>query len=408
MDFLSKKIFVAAGFNTTFMGPGRKEFNPKQYIPNFEDYLLETANVTCKQLKKIDLDEGVIGSFMSSRFLKQANLSGFLPFTVPDLQYKPCLAVEGACGTGSRAITAGIKAILSGQADSVYVAGFEMQNAVKPVYGADILAGASYYKKRRKEGPAHFFPGMFAIRAGEYFERFGKKDARHAMAKWYEQSILNARKNKKAQEYHNNKKDLLSLGMTEPDPSTFLEHLNVYDCSKISDGASSLILLSEEGLIKTGIKKEDTIEIISFYEAQEDITKPPKDETCLSTTSFAVKKALERAGIKKEDLGLLEIHDCFTITALLSLEAIGFAPPGKAPHFILDGNTAPDGLIPTNLSGGLGGFGHPTGATGVRQMVDLLHQLTNRAENQITPKSPYAMMVNMGGNDKTVSAIIVK
>lgn len=98
-----------------------------------------------------------------------------------------------------------------------------------------------------------------------------------------------------------------------------------------------------------------------------------------------------------KEINVLEIHDCFAITALLSLEAIGFAKKGEGAQFILDGRTKTE--IPTNLSGGLHGFGHPTGATGVRQMVDLIHQCTDK---------PYGMMVSMGGNDKTVTCIIVK
>jgi acetyl-CoA C-acetyltransferase len=103
----------------------------------------------------------------------------------------------------------------------------------------------------------------------------------------------------------------------------------------------------------------------------------------------------------------LEIHDCFTITALLALESIGFAKRGEAADFIVAGHTAPDGSIPTNLSGGLGGFGHPTGASGVRQMVDLWLQLTGNADNQIELRKPYGMMISMGGNDKTVTCFIV-
>src|SRR6185437_14799685 len=109
----------------------------------------------------------------------------------------------------------------------------------------------------------------------------------------------------------------------------------------------------------------------------------------------AVQKALEMAGITKDEIGVLEIHDCFGITALLSLEAAGFSERGKSAKDVLEGMTAPNGKIPTNLSGGLGGFGHPTGASGVRQMVDLLQQFTEKAPNQSTLKSPYGMMVSM-------------
>jgi acetyl-CoA C-acetyltransferase len=408
MGTFRKKIYAAAGYNTTYVGTGRKEFNPNLPLRDFEEYLKETANGTLSQLKNHEVDEGIIGSFMSARFLNQANLPGFLPFMVPSLQGKPCTGVEGACGTGGRAISMGIRSVLSDLSDVVFVAGFEMQNTMKSVYGADVLAGAAYYNKERKKGQAFFFPGLFSDRAGAYFEQFGTEVPRQAMAKWYEIAILNARKNPKAQEFHNKTQDLFALGMTPPNAQQFVPFLNLYDCSKVSDGASSLMILSEKGLERSGLSKSEVVEIIGIGEAEDNITEDPKDPTFLSTTMQAVQKALYKAKISKEDIAVLEIHDCFSISALLALEAIGFANKGQAPQFILDGNTSLEGTIPTNLSGGLCGFGHPTGASGVRQMVDLLHQLTAKAENQADIKKPYGMMISMGGNDKTVTCLIVK
>lgn len=408
MKGFRKKVFAAAGYTTLFMGPGRKEFDPKKSLISFDEYLKETGEGTCRQMQNPEFDEGVIGSFMSGRFINQANLPGFLPFMVPSLLGKPCTGVEGACGSGGRAVAQAVSTILSDLADAVYVAGFEMQNTMKSVYGADVLAGAGFYKKERKKGFAYFFPGVFAKRAGAYFEAFGERDARRGMAKWFELAILNARKNPKAQEYHNISKDLFELGMTPPNPKTFVPHLNYYDCSKVSDGAASLGIFSEEGLKKCGIAFQDAVEIVGMGGAEGDITQEPEDLTKLSITALAVQKALKMAGVQREDLSVLEVHDCFTISGLLSLEAAGFAAQGKAPAFILDGNCAPDGKIPTNLSGGLGGFGHPTGASGVRQMVDLTFQLTGKAENPAMIKSPFGMMVSMGGNDKTVTCIIAK
>jgi acetyl-CoA C-acetyltransferase/acetyl-CoA acyltransferase len=390
------------------MGTGRKEFVPGNPQKDFDDYLKETAAGTLAQVENPDIDEGIIGSFMSGRFLKQANLPGFLPFMVPSLAGKPCTGVEGACGTGGRAIAAAARSVLSDLSDAVFVAGFEMQNTMRAVYGADVLAGASFYKEERKKGFAYFFPGIFARRAGAYYEKYGYDDARRGMAKWFELAILNARKNPKAQEYHNKLENLFELGLTPPDSKKFVPHLNFYDCSKVSDGASSLLLLSEEGLEKCGVNKENSVEIAGIGEAEGDITKDPDDLTVLSTTEIAVKKALEMAGISKDDIGVLELHDCFTITGLLALEAIGYAPKGKAAGFVLDGNTLREGKVATTLSGGLGGFGHPTGASGVRQMVDLLLQQTGKAENQATLRSPYAMMISMGGNDKTVTCIVTR
>lgn len=408
MKKLRKKIYAAAGYNTTYIGPGRKEFDPSKPMRPFEEYLLETAKGTCAQLKQAAIDEGVIGSFMSGRFIKQANLPGFLPFMVPELQGKPCTAVEGACGTGGRAIAMAARSVLSDLADVVFVAGFEMQNGIKSVYGADVLAGAAYYTKERKGGEAFFFPGIFAKRAGAYFEAYGENVARPGMAAWYKQSIENARKNPKAQEYQNTTSDLTALGMTKPDPEKFIPYLNLYDCSKITDGASSLIIATEEGLKKCGIDKSQAVEIIGIGEAEDDITREPDDLTVLSTNAIAVRKALEQAGVSKEEIGILELHDCFTITALLALESLGYAKKGEAAYYILEGNASSTGKLPVNLSGGLGGFGHPTGATGVRQLVDLVHQFTGKAANPADLKHPFGMMVSMGGNDKTVTAIIVK
>lgn len=408
MGKFRKKIYVAAGYNTIYFGSGRKEFDPNKPMRSFDEYLKETAEGTCKQLKNIEIDEGVIGSFMAQRFLKQANLPGFLPFMIPELNGKPCTGVEGACGTGGRAIATAIRSVLSDLADAVFVAGFEIQNTMKAVYGSDVLAGAAYYKKERKAGNAFFFPNLFSDRAGAYYERYGYDITRQGMAKWYEQNILNARKSPNAQEYQNTSTDLFTLGMTKPNPQQFVPHLNQYDCSKVSDGASSLMILSEEGLKKCGLRKEDAIEIVGIGEAEGNIAEEPTDLTVLSTTKRAVEKALKDAAISIDEIGLLELHDCFSITGLLSLEAIGLAKPGKAPGYILDGNTAPEGNVPTNLSGGLGGFGHPTGATGVRQLVDLLHQLVGTAANQIKVKKSYGMMISMGGNDKTVTCLIVR
>ena len=408
MKPLRKKVYAAAGYSTVFFGSGRKEFNPSKPMPGFESYLQDTASGTLQHLSNPQIDEGIIGSFMASKFLNQANLPGFLPFMVKELYGKSCTGVEGACGTGGKALAAGIKSVLSDFSETVFVAGFEVQNCVKAVYGADILAGAAYYNRERKSGEAFFFPGIFSTRAGAYYEKYGKELARQGMAKWYELAILNARKNPKAQEYHNSSPDLFKLGLTPPDATRFVPHLNLYDCSKVSDGAASLLILSKEGLKQNGIKLEDAVEIVAVGEAEDDITKDPADLTFLTTTQLAVKKALEYSGLSLDDIGILEVHDCFTITGLLSLEAIGFAVPGKAPEFVLEGHTTLKGKIPTNLSGGLGGFGHPTGATGVRQLVDLLHQLSGKAENQAVLAKPYGMMVSMGGNDKTVTCIIVK
>jgi len=409
MNKMRKKIFATAGYYTVSFGSGRKEFRPKGAKPGFETYIKESAEGTCAQLGNCDFDEGVISNFMAARFIKQAHLAGFLPMVCENLRYKPCTRVEGACGSGGMGITTAVKTVLSDQADSVFVMGFEIQNSMKAIYGADVLAGAGYFNGERKDGHAYFFPAKFSDRAGSYFEKYGTDEAKQGMAKWYEQAIANARLNPKAQEYHNRTSDLFSIGMTPANPKAFLQHLTAFDCSKVSDGASSLAIVSEEGMVKLGVKKEDCVELAGYGHCEDDITQAPPDLARLETTARAAGKAMEMAGITKDEIGIVELHDCFTITALLALESIGFVEAGGSPRFILDGHTGLDGSLPANTSGGLIGYGHYTGGTGVRQLVDLLHQSTGTAGDfQVDLKKPYGLMVSMGGNDKTVVAVVTK
>lgn len=408
---LRRKIYMVGGYNTTSMGTGRKEFNPKVERPGLEYYIKEAGQGTLKQIGGAkNVDEGVIANFMAARFNYQGNLAGFIPYIDEGLTYKPCTRVEGACGSGALGLMTGIRSVLAETADVVLVIGTEVQNTVKAVYCADILAGAGWFKER-KEGHAYFFPGKFSDRAGNYYEKFGKEKTRKAMAKWYVNAIENARLCPTAQEYHNTTKDLESVGMMQPNPRSFVDNLNVFDCSKVSDGASAIAIVSEEGLKRCGIDKKDAIEVIGFGQAENDITKPPKDLTKLDTTTVAVKKAFEMANITKEQIATVECHDCFTITGILAVEAIGFAEYGKGPDFVLEGNTSRTGKVPFNTTGGLVGWGHPTGATGVHQAVTILEQLTGKAgksQINIPADRPYGLTVNMGGDDKTLVSIVYK
>lgn len=402
---------MAAGYNTLSMGTGRKEFNPKKERPGLEEYIKESGQGTLKQIGGAkNVDECVIGNFMASRFNRQANLAAFFPFVDEGLRYKPAVRVEGACATGGLALMSGIKSVLAETAEVVLVIGVEVQNTVKAIYCADYLAGAGWYKTR-KNGHAYFFPGQFSDRAGAYFEKYGREKTRLAFARWFRNAIENARLCPTAQEYHNTVSDLEALAMTEPNGKAFVDHLNIFDCSKVSDGASAIAIVSEAGLKRCGIPAGEAIEVMGWGQIEEDITKPPIDPAALSTTEQAVKIALASAGITRDQLGTAEIHDCFTIAGLMCMEAIGFAEKGKGADFILAGNTARNGSVPINTTGGLIGWGHPTGGTGVHQAVTILEQLTGKAGNaqvKIPDDRPYGLTVNMGGDDKSLVSIVYR
>lgn len=402
---------MAAGYNTISLGTGRKEFNPRTERPGLEHYLKEAGQGVLNQVGGAqNVDECVVGNFMSSRFNKQAHLGAFIPMVDKGLRHKPSISVEGACASGGLALVTGMKSVLAGTADLVLCIGVEVQNTVKAIYGADILAGAGWFNKR-KAGHAYFFPGQFSDRAGAYFAEFGREKARKGFARWFRNAIENARLCPTAQEYHNAVADLEALALTEPNPKSFTDHLNVFDCSKVSDGASGIAIMSEEGLKRAGIACADAVEIVGWGHAVDDITEDPQQLTVLSTIKEASRQALSSAGITIEQLATVELHDCFTIAGILGVEALGFAGHGEGADFVAAGNTARDGKIPINTTGGLIGWGHPTGGTGVHMAVTIWEQLTGKAglnQIEIDPSRPYGMTINMGGDDKTVVAIVYK
>ena len=358
-----------------------------------------------------NVDEGVIGNFMAARFNRQGHLAALIPSIDPDLRWKPCTRVECACASGGVALTAAIRSVLAGTADVVLAVGVEVQNTVKAIYGADILGGAGWYRGERKKGHAYFFPSLFSDRAGAYFEKYGRDKTRRAFARWYRNAVENARLCETAQEFPNACEDLEALGLAEPNPRSFVDHLNVFDCSKVSDAAAAIAVMSEEGLERCGISKNEAVEVLGWGQVEADLTTPPADPTELETTRRAVRTALDSAGIGLDRIGTVECHDCFTISAVLSVEAIGLAGPGEGPDYIIAGKTSRKSEVPFNTSGGLIGWGHPTGGTGVRQAVTIWQQLTGHANGwqiKMSRKRPYGLSVNMGGNDKTVVAIVYK
>jgi acetyl-CoA C-acetyltransferase/acetyl-CoA acyltransferase len=411
MNKLRRKVYMTAGYNTVSMGTGRKEFHPKKPRPGLEDYIREAGRGTLQQVGgAANVDEGVIGNFMAARFNNQGNLAALIPVIDEGLQWKPCTRVEGACASGALALASGIKSVLAETSEMVLALGVEVQNTVKAIYGADILATAGW-SRERKAGHAYFFPGKFSDRAGAYYEKYGRERTRKAMARWYRNAIDNARLCPTAQEFTNTTADLETLALAEPNPSSFVDYLTVLDCSKVSDGASAIAIASEEGLKRAGISIGDAVEIVGIGQAEADLTVPPADLTRLETTARAVEKALASAGITVGELATVETHDCFTIAGILAVEAIGLAKPGEGPDYVLAGQTARSGRVPFNTTGGLVGWGHPTGATGVHQAVTIWEQLTGRAgksQIEIPKDRPYGLTVNMGGDDKTVVAIVYR
>ncbi|MEM2320127.1 MAG: thiolase domain-containing protein, partial [Candidatus Bathyarchaeia archaeon] len=133
-----------------------------------------------------------------------------------------------------------------------------------------------------------------------------------------------------------------------------------------------------------------------------------EDFTSLRAAKIAAKKAYEMAGIKPEDVDLAEVHDCFTIAEIIAYEDLGFCKPGEGGKLAESGETALDGRIPVNTSGGLKAKGHPVGATGTAQAYEIYLQLTGQAGKRQVADAEIGLTHNVGGSGVTAAVHIYR
>ena len=173
--------------------------------------------------------------------------------------------------------------------------------------------------------------------------------------------------------------------------------LRILDCSPINDGAAALIICPLEMAKK--FNNQATVKIKGFGHATDTIAlHNRKDMSWLQATEIAAKQAYKMADVGPESIHLAEVHDCFTIAEICVLEALGFAEKGKGGAFTESGMTRLGGKIPINTSGGLKSKGHPVGATGVAQIVELTSQLRGAAGKRQVQNARIGLAQNMGGS----------
>jgi acetyl-CoA C-acetyltransferase len=183
--------------------------------------------------------------------------------------------------------------------------------------------------------------------------------------------------------------------------------LTIFDCSPVSDGAAAVILMP----LDMAKEHSDTpIEILASTQASDTLAlHSRKSLTELRATQVASKKAFEVANVAPADIDVCEVHDCFTIAEILAIEDIGFFPKGSGGKASLEGETALNSKISINTSGGLKGCGHPVGATGVKQAVEIVWQLRGEAQNGRQVKgAEIGMTHNVGGSGATCVTHVMK
>jgi acetyl-CoA acyltransferase len=311
--------------------------------------------------------------------------------------------VEGACASGGLAMACAVDAIRAGT-EVVLIAGVEVQTTESARVGADYLARAADYARQRSIDD-FTFPALFGRRSKHYQERYGVtgEDIGRAAVKAY----ANANKNPLAHMYTRKMNLDTAAAASEKNPcflgnAEYAPFIKMSDCSQVSDGASAAILVSEEGLKKLGKRESDAVELIGLGHSVSSLFVDG-DPTELSTVKHAAQKAYKAADIGPGAIQVAEVHDCFTVTELMMYEALGFADPGQGAALLRDGVTELGGRLPVNTGGGLVGFGHPVGATGVKQAVEIYRQLKGQCgAYQVAHHPTFGLSANMGGDDRTV------
>ncbi|HKI99153.1 MAG TPA: hypothetical protein VKB51_11830 [bacterium] len=413
-----RPVYIAAQAITPFIGKGNPDFIAKGHPdfgsrenPSLEDHLtravrqlLETYRVDPSLIQR-----GYVGNFGGEMFSNQGHLGAMVARADERLSGIGFHRTEAACASGGVGIVSAVDSIQAGL-DVVLVVGAEVQTTVRAREGADFLARAAHYESERSIDE-FTFPAILTRRAKAYKEKYGltNRDLAHFSVKAY----ANANRNPLAH-MHAMKMTLEQAESSSDQNPEILKnpelkpHLRVSDCSQVSDGAAAILLASEEGLRKLGRPLSDCVQMASYGYAANPLGMV-KDLLRLDTAAAASQEALRDAGINPGDVQVAEVHDCFTIAELMMYEAIGWAKPGEGVELIRSGRTTLEGDIPVNTGGGLVGFGHPVGATGVKQAAEIYRQMKGLCgDYQIQRELNTGLTVNMGGDDRTVVSLVLQ
>ena len=415
---MAKKL----GRGVALVGAGMSKFGAfpgKSTRDLFVEAFLDLRASLDKGLDPKDIEAIYIGNYSSDLFEGQGHTAPFMADWV-GLAPIPATRIECACASSGVALRQGILAVASGLYDVVLVGGIEKMTDLPTSQVTDVLATASDVLY---EVPAGFtFPGLYAAMATAYMSRYGATP--ESFMKVGLKNHDNGALNDKAQFGSTIRRVMESKiakakakGLPLPaweDELAFLHDdranpviawpLRLFDCSPISDGAAALLLVSEE---ITRDFTDDPLYIIGSGQASDVALHDRADVTTLRAARLASQQAYAMAGATPEDIKIAEVHDCFTIAEVIATEDLGFFSPGKGYEAAEEGLTRRHGTKPINTSGGLKSKGHPVGASGAGQVVEVWKQMRSQAgERQVSKDVDLALTHNVGGTGQTCAVHI--
>jgi acetyl-CoA C-acetyltransferase len=286
--------------------------------------------------------------------------------------------------------------IAAGFYDCVIALGVEKITHTSTVESTTLFSYCSDYFYEGGNGAS--FPGLFGSMARAYLATYNasEEDLARIAVKNHENGVFNPKA-------HIRKRITVDDVLNSP---VVASPLKLYDCCPFSDGASAVILCNEEFAKKIG---RPYVEIIgSGRGASPASVQSRKDITTIPSTVDAAKQAYKMANISAKDVDFVEVHDCFTIAELIDIEDLGFFSKGTGAQAIREGRTTLKGDIPVNPSGGLKSKGHPIGATGVGQVVEVFEQFTHKAGERTVKDAEIAMTHNFGATGASAAVHIFK
>ncbi len=353
---------------------------------SYRDLFVEAAKGAMKDAGVDNLDSMYIGCMSGGLFVGQEHI-GSLMADYLGVAPIPATRVESACASGGTAIRSAWIEVASGLSDIVLAGGVEKMTDVDGGMATYALATAADAEYEGFHGAT--FPGLYAMLAHAHMDKYGTTSEMlaHVAVKNHDNGSLNPN----AQFPAKITVDGVLNSTMVADP------LHILDCSPVTDGAAAAILAPVDLAKSMGLP---IIKILGVGMATDTLALHARKEiTHLGAVATATKRALDLAGVTINDIDFCEVHDCFTIAEIAVLEAMGVYEPGKAGPASMAGETARDGKFPVNPSGGLKSKGHPVGATGVAQIVELVKQLRGTAENgRQLAKANRALAQNMGGS----------
>jgi len=318
--------------------------------------------------------------------------------TTLKLPFIPVTRTENYCATGTEAFRGACYAVAAGVYDICFALGVEK---LKDTGYGGLPATAAFGQMQALIGPNATAPGLFAQLATSYFAKYGidpalgKKSLAHISAKSHANGAMNPKAHLRRAV---SEEQIINAPM-------IAYPLGLFDCCGVSDGAAAAIVTTPE--IARSLKKEDPVLVKALaicVSSGEEAMFNTWDGAHLETTHRAGQMAFQEAGIKnpREEISMMEVHDCFSITELTVYEDLQISPRGKAIEDILGGFFDLSGKIPCQPDGGLKCFGHPIGASGLRMLYEIYSQLLERWPEERRVKNPrFGLTHNLGGIPST-------